>query len=79
MPCVERLKHIDRFLAPDFPDNDPVRAHPQTGPDQVPDAHGVAAFIIGRAGFQPDQILDALDLKLAIVLDGDNTLLNIVL
>ena len=73
MPGVHGLKHIQRLGTTDLPDDDPVRPHTQGVPQQVALSHFALPFNIGRAGFQPHDVL-ALELQLGSVFDRDHTL-----
>ena len=69
MAGVETLEHIDGFSASDLPHYYPVRTHSQGCSDQITDGDLPAALGVWPACFQPDEVPDALDLKLCIILD----------
>lgn len=72
MAGVETLKHIDGFSASDFPYYNPIRSHSERSSDQITDGDFSAALGVWPACFQPDEVPDALDLKLCIVLDRND-------
>ena len=72
MTGIEALEHIDGFSAPDFPYNNPGRTHSERSSDQITDGDFPAALSVWTACFQPDEVPDALDLKLCIVLDRND-------
>ena len=75
MAGVHGLQHIQRLAATDLTHDDALRAHTQRRFDQVPNGDLSCTRGIGVASLQTDQILDALDLQLRRVLDGDDTLI----
>ena len=69
---VHRLKHIQCFAAAALTDHDPVGAHTQRVADEVTDGDCAAAFDVGRAGFQTDEMF-LMKLEFGGIFDGDDT------
>ena len=57
MTRVHRLHHIQRFAAADLTDNDPVGAHTKCIADQIPRGYRALSFDIGRARFEPNDVI----------------------
>ena len=73
MAGVHGLQHVDGLCAADFTKNDPVGPHSQRVLDQVTHGDLTAAFQVGRACFQSDDVR-LLQLQLRGVLDCDDAL-----
>src|SRR5579875_389082 len=70
---VHRLEHVQRLTGADLTDDDPVRAHPQGVPHEVPDGHLPSPLRVGRTGLEAEDVL-LVELQLLGVLDGDDPL-----
>ena len=66
--------HIHSLFASDLAYNDPVRPHPESGSDQIPYRHRSFALQIRLPSLKPYQVLHTPDLKLRIILYGDDPL-----
>ena len=73
MAGVHRLEHIECLARAAFAQNDPVGPHPQRVFDQIALADLAASFDVGRAGFQPGDVL-LLQLKLGRILNRHDPL-----
>ena len=73
MTGVERLQHVERLAAPDLPDDDPVRPHPQSGAHQRPDRHRARTLGVRRTRLEPHDVR-LLEPELGGLLDGDDAL-----
>ena len=49
---IHSLQHVEGFLAADFADNYPVRAHTQTVDEQLALHHGAFALNVRRPSFE---------------------------
>ncbi len=72
---VHGLEHVQGLRPTDLAHHDAVRPHPQGGLDQVPDGDGPRPIRPSVPGLQADQVVDAADLELRGVLDGDDSLI----
>jgi hypothetical protein len=71
VPGVGRLEHVEDLGAADLADDDPIGTHPERVADQLAERHLAAAFDVGRACLEPDDV-GAGELELRHVLDGDD-------
>ena len=70
---VHRLKHVERFLAANLTHDDAVGAHTQRIDHELPLTNGALAFDVGRARFEPGDVL-LMELQLGGVLDRHDAL-----
>ena len=73
MARVERHEQIERFATAHLADHDPVRAHAQGAPQQIPDAHQAPTFDVCGAALEAHDVRLA-QAKLRCVLDRDHPL-----
>ncbi len=71
MTGVHGLKHVKRFLATDFAEDDETRLHTETIDEQLTLTNGADAFDVWRPRFQSHDIL-LRELQFGCVFDGDN-------
>ena len=74
MAGVERLKEVEGLAAPDFTDEDPVRAEPERSLEQFPNGDARKARLFA-ASLQPDHVVLS-HLNFRSVLDDDDALLG---
>jgi hypothetical protein len=68
---IHRLQHVQRFLAADLSDDDPVRTHSQGVDHELALSDGTLALDVGRTGLQPRHVV-LVQLQLRGVLDRDD-------
>src|SRR5262245_57982622 len=71
MPCVHRLKHVERFAAAHFANDDAFRAHAQTVTDEIARGHFTFPLDVWRSCFQSYHVR-LTQLQLRRVLDRDD-------
>lgn len=70
------LYHVNSLCSSDLPHDDAVRPHPEGSPDKLPDGDLPSSLHVWVSGLQPHQVGYSLDLKLRVVLDGNDPLLR---
>ena len=68
---VHRLQHIERFIRPDFSQDDSIRTHSQAVADQGALRHFAFAFYVCHSGLKPHHMILA-KLELGRVLNRDD-------
>ena len=75
MPRIHRLQHFQRLAAPDLPNDDAVRTHSETRPDQIAHGNLLRTIPVLYPCFQADKIRYMADLKLCRILDRNDAFL----
>ena len=73
MARVHRLEHVERLRAANLAHDDPVGAHAQGVPHELPDRDLAGALDVLRPGLEAQHVV-LLQLELGGVLDGDDAL-----
>ncbi len=74
MPRIHRLKHVDHFASPYFPDDDPIGSHPQAVANQGALGDFPRTFHTGRTRLETDH-MGLLKAQFCGILDGHQTLI----
>jgi hypothetical protein len=70
---IHGLQHVERLVAADLADDDPVRPHAKTVDQELSLAHGSQPLHIWRPGLEAHDIL-VFELQFGGVFDGDDPL-----